>query len=283
MNIAHTKYPSLREIKEAHGQKRAYERYLPLSRYLFRPVGFWLTWAAVRAGLTSEAVSWLSGVVGLTGCALLVSGSHQALTVGLGLLFAFNLLDCIDGSLARTMKTQNPYGRFLDSVCGGVIDVGFWAVVGIMAFRHPELLFWPDPFGYGPLFWLAIGGGVCFLYQVLSLIEDRFDELLRPYWENGKGKEGERSLDKSLERPSAGPGEDQVRRWPLRLIVATNLRVRETHYFLLLLAYVVGTADLLLSIFLWYYLAHNLLILAVYVKRGQQIRRACLAARGPSQ
>lgn len=275
MNKTKHKLPTLQEIKEAHGWKRAYERYLPLSRYLFRPVGFWLTWAAVRMGLTSEAVSWLSGAVGLTGCALLVSGVPGALPTGLGLLFAFNLLDCVDGSIARTMKTQNPYGRFLDSVCGGIIDLVFWLVVGIMAFQHPQLLYWPNPLGYGPTFWLAVGGVTCVLYQVLALLEHRFDMLVRPYWQSEVG--GRTKLNLSREDTSGVPSathQDRRSAWPFRLIVATNLRVRETHYFLLVVAYLSGAVDILLSAYLVFYLTHSVLLLVIYSKRGQQIRQS---------
>ncbi len=102
--------PTLQEIRETHAWKREYERYLRLSRFVFRPVGFLLTWLAVRIGLTSEAVSWLSGFVGLIAYLCLISNQEHLLLVGIGLLCFFNLLDCVDGSIARTMKTENSYG-----------------------------------------------------------------------------------------------------------------------------------------------------------------------------
>ena len=135
-----TSLPTLQEIREAHSWKRSYERFLPVSRFIFRPVSFPVTWLAIRIGLTSEAVSWLSGVVGLAGCIFLMSRNETLLAAGIGLLLLFNLLDCVDGGIARTMKTENPYGRFLDSICGGIVDLIFWAVVGVMAFRNPEYL-----------------------------------------------------------------------------------------------------------------------------------------------
>src|SRR5207245_2682459 len=137
----------------------------------------------VHVGLTSEAVSWLSGMVGLIGCAALVSGVKALQPAGLAVLFLFNLLDCVDGDLARTLKTRNPYGAFLDSVCGGIIDLGFWAVVAILGFRHPELFRYPDGFGQGALFWLGVGGGTCFLAVTLGYLERTYVELLVEAWE----------------------------------------------------------------------------------------------------
>jgi hypothetical protein len=280
MRSGTTPAPTLQEIREAHSWKRDYERYLFLSRYLFRPLGFLVTWVAIRLGLTSEGVSWLSGLVGLAGCGLLVSGWQQVLPAGIGLLLLFNLLDCVDGSIARTMKTENPYGRFLDSVCGGVIDLVFCAVVGILAFQHPNLLHWPNPFEYGPIFWLAVGGMTCFMCQTLGLLEQSFDGLLKPSWNKGQGLQAKQvgSNDGVQEELSVRPNNQQST-WPLRLIVATNLRVRETHYVLLVAAYLASIVDVLLSVYLVYYLVYSLLLLVVYSKRGQQIRRSYLVAK----
>src|SRR2546422_2514408 len=85
--------PTLSDIRHAHRERHDYERYLVVNRFLFRPVGFVLTWVAVHVGLTSEAVSWLSGMVGLIGCAALVSGVKALQPAGLAVLFLFNLLE----------------------------------------------------------------------------------------------------------------------------------------------------------------------------------------------
>lgn len=266
--------PTLRDIRGAHGWKMAYEQYLPLSRYVFRPVGFLLTWAAVRMGWTSEGVSWLSGLVGLAGCGLLASGSPEMLPVGIGVLFLFNLLDCVDGSLARTLKTQNPYGRFLDSICGGVIDLAFWGIVGIMAFQHPQLLHWPQPWGYGPVFWLAVGGATCFLCIFLGFLERTFDDLLREQWDRQQGLVARPHaviVHSDIQSELISGNRGLWSAW-LREIV-TNMRVRETHYSLLLIAYLAERVDLLLDGYLLFYFGASIFLLAVYAKRGRKILR----------
>jgi len=265
--------PTIQEIREAHGSKRAYEKFLPLSRYLFRPLGFWVAWVAIRMGVTSEGISWLSGLAGLAGCALLVSGVPQMLPVGIGLLALFNLLDCVDGSIARAMKTQNPYGRFLDSVCGGAIDLAFWGIVGVLAYQHPNLLQWPDPFGYGPLFWLGVGGVACFLSMWTNYLEFCFDELLRPAWnrvrERASGA-GEAPDTGGFIPTSEGRGGASWSAWGH--VIATNLRVRETHYGLLAAAYLAGAVDLLLAIYAVFFAASTLMLLSVYVQRGRHVK-----------
>lgn len=270
-----TMLPTLQDIREAHSWKRDYEKYLPISRFIFRPIGFLLTWMAIRVGLTTEAVSWFSGIVGVAGCLCLLSVSEGLLPLGLALLLFFNLLDCVDGSIARTMKTENPYGRFLDSVCGGFIDMSFWAVVGVMAFRHPDLLLWPTAFGYGPLLWFAIGFATCCLSIFLGFLEKNFDDLLRLQWDRVrlKGEEKSRTGEsvKQNAAKSASPIEGKARR--VLKIINHNFRVRETHYFLLILTFYYHSIDFLLVAYLFYYLNHTILLLVVYSARGKLIRK----------
>lgn len=267
--------PTLNDIRMAHGWKRDYERYLPLSRFVFRPVGFLLTWVAIRIGLTTEAVAWLSGAVSIAGCVCLASGDESLLPVGIGLLLFFNLLDCVDGSIARTMKTENPYGRFLDSICGGIVDFAFWGVIGIMAFNHPQHLYFPNPFGLGSLFWLMIGGLTCFFYIWLGYLERTFDQLLRPYWDEAKEvdkKAISRLSGLANEKPTDG---NAVSKRDFKVVIRainTNLRVRESHYILLVVAYWLRTVDLLILFYFFYYLGHDILLLIIYTERGRLLK-----------
>jgi hypothetical protein len=266
--------PTLQEIRDAHGWKRDYEKYLPLSRFIFRPLGFLLAWVAIRTGWTTESVAWLSGIVGVAGCLFLMLGGQNLLPYGIALLLFFNLLDCVDGSIARTMKTENPYGRFLDSVCGGMIDLAFWGVLGIVAFTNPNLLLWQNPLGYGTSFWLAVGSSTCFLSIHLAFLEKIFDRSLQEDWDRIQmAKKTARGSDKSKEDSDAQLSAGSLKgRYVLRMI-NNNLRVRETQYFVLVVAYLTSTLDFLLGFYLLYYLIENVFLLIVYSRRGRHIRR----------
>ena len=268
-------FPTIQEIREAHSWKREYEKWLPISRFVFRPLGFLATWAAIRFRLTTEEISWLSAAVGLAGCLCLIAGRGNFLPLGLVLLFLFNLLDCVDGSLARATRTENPYGRFLDSICGGIIDQAFWAIIGVTAFQSPDLLYWPKAFGYGPLLWLAVGITTCYLFVLVGYLEKTFNDVLRTPWEKIRlrslGKEKDRSLTEDDERMSESLTESKLRL--VIRIINNNIRVRETHYFLLLFAVYYRTIDLLLAFYLVYYLSNTVLLLIIYSKRGKIIRK----------
>ena len=269
-----SKFPTLLEIRKAHASKYEYERYLLLSRYVFRPVGFLLTWVSIRIGLSSEAISWLSGLVGLIGCLSLLITQEQLLPVGIGLLLLFNLLDCVDGSMARVMNTQNPYGRFLDSLMG-FIDMAFWAVIGIMAYNHSKFLTFHNPFDYGSILWLAVGGLTCYFSIMVGYVERIFDELVRDEWNKIKSNIGKNSQDfnqfntdsKISHKKSLSSQVKDILR-----AINTNLRVRETHYFLLILAYLTRTIDLLLGLFFLYYSLQTILLVIIYYIRSRKLR-----------
>lgn len=266
--MASSTYPTLREIRDAHTWKRDYERYLPLSRYFFRPLGFLLTWLAIRIGLTSETVSWISGFVGLIGCLCLLGSRQQLLPIGIGFLIFFNLLDCVDGSIARTMKTENPYGRFLDSLMAW-IDMGFWALIGVVAYHHSQLLLCPKPFDKGEIVWLAIGGLTCYLSILIGYIESIFDNLLRKDQDRISIKpESDTLIENVTGKMSASLSliPNIIRR------INHNLRVRETHYFLLVFASLCKVIDLLLGFFLVYYFVYTISLIIIYSIRGRHIR-----------
>lgn len=265
-------FPTLQEIREAHALKREFERYLPLSRYIFRPFGFLLTWISIRIGLTSEAVSWLSGFAGLIGFLCLLSAQGQLLPIGIGLLLLFNLLDCVDGSIARTLNTQNPYGRFLDSLMGWV-DMGFWAVIGVVAYRNPHLLHWPDPLNKGVIVWLAIGGLTSFFSILVGFIECIFDNILREAWDTLRDKP---ISDISINQATTNRNNPTSVIMNIIRRINHNLRVRDTAYFLLILACWGSAIDLLLGFFLFYYGLHTMLLIVIYSARGRRLRaRLC--------
>lgn len=270
------KYPTLLEIIDAHSWKKDYERYLPLSRFVFRPIGFLLTWIAIRVSLTSEAVTWLSGIVGIAGCLCLMSKFKSLLPIGIGLLLCFNLLDCVDGSIARTMKTENSYGRFLDSVCGAIVDLSFWAVLGVMAYRHTDRLRWADVAEAGPVFWLIVGLSTCFLFAFLSYLERTFNELLRSDWEKVKrvNQSGTVDIFPDHKNYTVNDHNFDTRFSEVLRTINNNIRVRENHYILLIIAYTTRSVDLFIGIYCFYYLLHNVILLIVYSRRGEITRKA---------
>lgn len=262
-----TRYPALSEIRAAHAPRREYERYLFANRFLFRPLSFYATWLLVRLGVSSEAASWLSGLAALSGFACLLRPGGPLLWPGVFLLWLFNFFDCVDGGIARIMRTRNPYGHFLDSIMWWA-DMLFWTVIGFTVYRLEALRLPGDPFGIAPATWIAVGVVSAFLAAYAAYLESVFDHLLRAHWETLLGREGV----KPASTPIAGKSGPEV----FVRVLVHNLRVRETHYVLLAAACALGCVDLLLAFFLAVNAAVVISLLFTYCRRGRKIYEAGL-------
>ncbi len=256
------KYPNLGEILAAHAPKREYERYLFVSRFIFRPPSFLASWLLVRLGVSSEAVSWLSGLAALAGFLCLLWPGLPFLWTGIAFLMLFNFFDCLDGGIARIMHTRNPYGRFLDSIMCWA-DMLFWTVIGVTVWRLNELRSLGDSFGVSPLIWLAVGVLSAFLASYAAYLEDLFDQVLRVHWEILLSREGVLPVP----TPIVGKALPEI----IARVLVHNLRVRETHYLLLALACALGYADALLAFFLVFNAVLVFSLLFSYCRRGRKI------------
>jgi hypothetical protein len=260
--MTRNKCPSLEEIKQMHAPKREYERYLFASRFIFRPPSFPAIWLLVRLGVSSEAASWLSGGAALAAYICLLWPKVPALWPGVFLLMLFNFIDCLDGGIARAMKTRNPYGRFLDSVMSWA-DMLFWGMIGITVWRLPGLRSIGDSLGIPAGVWLAVGALSAFLATYSAYLDSIFDLTLREPWEKFLSVQG----IKTAPTPIVGkqPAEVAVR------VLMHNLRVRETHYLLLAAACALGFVDVLLVFFLAFNAALATALLFAYCRRGRKI------------
>jgi hypothetical protein len=121
-----------------------------------------------------------------------------------------------------------------------------------------------------------VGSLTCFFCIWLGYTERTFDELLRPDWdrlkEAGRNDGGSIATPEKVESITSCPAIKNSRM--LIRVINTNLRVRETHYFLFLIAYCGAMVDFLLVCYLFYYLFHTVALTAIYSVRGAKIRDA---------
>lgn len=270
--MAKANYPTLKQIYDAHSWKRDYEKFMPISRFFYRPIGFLVTWGAIRIVMTTEMISYLSGIIGIIACLLLISSFQTYLIQGIILLHLFNLLDCVDGSIARVMKTENPYGKFLDSVLGDLVDFAFFFIISIMAFRHPDLLQWPDPLNHGAVLWLIIGCLCAFFYIFLRHVEMLFE--FQIYSEQEKLSATKSYIDQEDDKfgTSRFSERNKVDIKDILRIIDRNIRARETIYALLLIAFLLQLIDIFLLIYFIYFLFHAFISCVVYFIRAKNLR-----------
>jgi phosphatidylglycerophosphate synthase len=259
----------LRDILDAHEWKREYERFMPLARFIYRPVSFWLTWAMTRIGVTTELASYLSGVAGVAAYLFLLSENHACLPTGIALLHVFNLLDCVDGNIARVTGTENPYGKFLDALIGDVINLLFFFIVGWMLYGNPDLRFCRNG---DPLTVLILGTLTSLLFALLQHVESLYAHQVRQ-----NRREHDRYTEKRINSEAAPIDDNQPvlhhgKRTSVLRVIDRNLRARETHYFFLLIGFMFHGVDIFLAIFFLFYLGRVLFSTMLFTKRVKSMK-----------
>lgn len=116
-----------------------------IDEHLHRPLARLIIPALARTPITPNQVTFLSGLVGVTGGLLLGAGAHRPGLLGWSalLLFISVVLDCCDGQLARIRGISSTTGAVVD----GLADyaVGFGMGVGASYFivtMHGNPWFW---------------------------------------------------------------------------------------------------------------------------------------------
>lgn len=167
------------EVRRSYSPEKAREELQNewLASVFYRPVSFWITPFFLRLGLSADAVTALGFGVALTMplAAVVLGAAGFWVVAALGV--AMQVLDCVDGNIARTTKRFSPVGSMLD----GLFSLQFWALyfiaVGFLASAIP--VGWVGRHGS------EIGLGLAVLHlaqrQMEDAFSDRFDVRVR--WE----------------------------------------------------------------------------------------------------
>lgn len=129
--------------REATPQKIPHERrFTDLSDYA-RPVAVWIASKVRNTRVRAPHVTLVFLVVGCAGAWLYSLGEVGSALVGAACLQAKNILDAVDGSLARLQNRPSRIGRFLDSLCDAAVALALYAGIAVALGRErPGLYAW---------------------------------------------------------------------------------------------------------------------------------------------
>lgn len=124
---------SISQIKQAHIQKRDWEKQFLTIRYFSRPISFYLTYLIIQITENPAHIVWAGFAIGLLGCLSFLFIPCLTIWTGISLLITFSILDAVDGNIARVTKNVTYYGKFLDGIIGEIIEGGycFWLGLGL--------------------------------------------------------------------------------------------------------------------------------------------------------
>lgn len=113
-------------------------RFTDLSDYA-RPVAVRIARSLTNTSVRAPHVTAVWCVMGLAAAFCYATGEYGFALVGAGLMQAKNILDAVDGSLARLQNRPSRIGRFLDSIADAAVSAAVLAgvAVAIAAERPP--------------------------------------------------------------------------------------------------------------------------------------------------
>lgn len=117
-------------------------RFTDLSDY-GRPLAVWIAGRLRDTWVRAPHVTLVFLVVGFVGAGLYVSGDYVAALAGTACLQAKNILDAVDGSLARLQNRPSRIGRFLDSLSDAAVAAALYGALGcVVAQQRAGLYAW---------------------------------------------------------------------------------------------------------------------------------------------
>lgn len=105
-------------------------RFTDLSDYA-RPIAVRIARGLKDTNVVAPDVTVVWGVMGLAAAFCYAAGEYRYALVGAGLMQAKNILDAVDGSLARLQARPSRVGRFLDSIGDATVGAALFAGLAV--------------------------------------------------------------------------------------------------------------------------------------------------------
>ena len=130
-----TTYRELEE-KSMTPEKRAMAKADLGAFYIGRPISYVVTLPFLKANISATAVSAISALFALAALVVFLFADDKALfVIGWLLIFVWNILDGVDGNIARYTDTASPLGGLWDATVGWLATVIYYMGMGLAAWR----------------------------------------------------------------------------------------------------------------------------------------------------
>ncbi len=167
-------------------------RFVDLSDYA-RPVAVWIAQRLRDTSVTAPDVTVVWCVVGVVAAFCFTVGSYQYALLGAALIQIKNILDAVDGSLARLQVRPSRVGRFLDSIGDAAVSAALYLALAITVARERPVAY-AAALAAAALILSLLQGSVFNYYQVryrqrsggdrTSLVKERLTEYDRIHYED---------------------------------------------------------------------------------------------------
>ena len=167
--------------KEYESSLKSIETENSVDKAFYRPLGFRIARLLKNTGITPNMITILSIFVG-AGAGLMFYHPYNIAYAIYGILFlvAANILDCVDGQLARMTGIKSEIGRILDGFAG---DIWFLCIYIAFAMRSID--------EYGSYWFIALAVLSTLSHLVQAAVTDYYKTLHLFFVSKEKGKEFE--------------------------------------------------------------------------------------------
>lgn len=145
-----------------------------VTRFFYRPVSYPVAMILANAGLTPNAVTYISIGFCAAGFACMTLPLLALQIVGIACFMLFAILDCADGNIARAIRNRRlssgeiipagpPYGEWVDALGGYCAYTAMLLGMGLscMLFSGPDLPFMNITVPGGSAFWMVLASITC--------------------------------------------------------------------------------------------------------------------------
>ncbi len=129
---------------------------------IIRRVSFPFTYFFINLGFSANAVSVLSIIIAIAGCACYIIPSNISMILAVVLINFWLVLDCVDGNIARCKKNKTVFGEFVDDIGGYYVEALVYLTISVCAFHQGGVIF------SNGNFWIIVIGGVSSSINILS-------------------------------------------------------------------------------------------------------------------
>ena len=102
-----------------------------LDRIFYRPIGYRIALLLSKTPITPNVVTIISIFVGVFAGILLYYQNIYINLIGFALLVVANILDCVDGQLARLTGIKSAAGRILDGLAGDLWFISIYISIAL--------------------------------------------------------------------------------------------------------------------------------------------------------
>lgn len=224
-----------------------------LSRIFYRKAAFGLAAICANLGISANSVSYFSALVGIVACLCFLPPVYGAHIVGAILINVWLILDCTDGNLARSVKSQ-PFGEFADGISSYILVGLMCTMMGAAVFFEGGMLVKAG----NP--WIILAGALA----------SSSDSLMRLIYQKYKNTEREMA-DKGIVKIENDVRTDYSQVGSFRVRVEAELGIGGLLPIAILFATIFRTLDLIVIYCLAYYGASCVLASLIYIRKAIKV------------